>query len=86
MLHPISADLGFKTCVGNYFSPWLPQWIEAYQMYQKGVLPFPGALTEQPNKVVELFRVIDSHVSEKTEKQIKAMNSKQRAKGAVRGR
>jgi hypothetical protein len=53
-------------------------------MYQKGVLPFPGALSDQPNKVVELFRTIDSHVAEKTEKQIKKMESKQRAKGAVR--
>lgn len=87
VLHRLSPELGFKTCIANYYSSWLPQWIEAYQMYQKGVLPFPGALTEQPNKVIEMFRVIDSHVAEKTERQIKQMNQKQRAKGAsARGR
>ena len=85
-LHAIGTDIGFKTCIGNYYSQWLFPWIEAYQMYQKGVLPFPGSMSEQPNKVIELFRVIDSHQSEKTEKRLKKMEMANRRGAAPRGR
>ena len=83
-VHFIASDLAFKTCPGNYYAPYLSTWLEAHQAYQKGILPFPGTLVEQPNKVMEVFRMIDSHINEKTERELKKMQEK--TKGARRGR
>jgi len=35
-----------------------------FMQYEKGVMPFPGALVDQPNKIIELFSVLQSLNSE----------------------
>jgi len=60
-LHKVQINddtFGYSKCVGNYFSHSALQWIEAHQLYDKGILPFPGGFMDQPNKAVEAMRVV----------------------------
>lgn len=48
-----------------------------YNQYDKhGTLPFPGCLTEQPNKVIEAFNVIKALILEESERQQKQQKQK----------
>jgi hypothetical protein len=76
----VISDIGFKTCIGNYFAYWVMPWIEAYHRYQDGVMPYAGGLMEQPSKAIEILRAIDNHQAEKTEKEIKKANEASRSK------
>ena len=48
----------YKSCIGNYVAP-IDFYIEAFSLYEKGMLPYLGTLGEQPNKIIEIFQVID---------------------------
>lgn len=54
-------EISFATCIGNLYRPGIVRWAEAYALYERGILPFPGPLMDQPNKVIEIFRVIENH-------------------------
>lgn len=44
-------------------SPLSATLIRAYSLFQKGFLPFPGAVLEQPALVMDAFDVIDWAIS-----------------------
>jgi len=75
VIHHI-GEIGFKRCIGNYTSEGIYSWVEAHSLYEKGVLPFPGALMDQPNKVIEIFQCIASAKHEKMEADRKAAELK----------
>lgn len=56
----------YKTCIGNYNID-IGYFIEAFSLYEKGMLPFKGTLGEQPNKMLEIFGIIEQRRSEKRE-------------------
>lgn len=43
-----------------------------HEQFSKQVLPFPGSLMDQPNHVIEIFRLLDSLKLEHQEKQERA--------------
>ena len=47
------------TCVGNYVKE-IDYLVEAFSQYEKGLLPFKGGLGEQPNKIIEVFNLINT--------------------------
>jgi hypothetical protein len=53
----------YSTCPGNVFDYSSLFIIELYREYQKGIMPYPGALVEQPAKIMEAFQVIDGYNS-----------------------
>jgi hypothetical protein len=73
--------LEYSTCVGNFVSESALFWIEAEARYNQGILPYPGSLSEQPAKVLEIFGCIAAHKQDKLEKQRKAQELKERAIG-----
>lgn len=77
-------DLEYSTCVGNSVSESALFWIEAEARYNQGILPYPGSLSEQPAKVLEIFGCIAVHKQDKLEKQRKAQELKERAIGRSR--
>lgn len=85
-IHTINREINFSTCIGNFFSSQIAQWYEPYRQYQNGILPFPGSMSEQPNKVIELFRLFGAHEAEKTEQQIKKNNLVNKKRVASSGR
>jgi hypothetical protein len=36
-----------------------------YKSFEKGLMPFPGSLSEQPAKLIELFQVFENFINEK---------------------
>lgn len=74
----------FKTCPGNFTSASVIAWLTHHESFRRGVLPFPGALLDQPNKVIELFGQFDSHYAEQAEASRKKA-AMQAAKGKARG-
>jgi len=55
-----------------------------FSQYEKGVLPYPGSLTDQPNKIIEVFNVFQSlnleYEKRNRAEQEKKMKSKSRRK------
>lgn len=57
-----------KTCVGNLTTPDFEHIMYLYDNYERGVLPFDGSPSDQPNKIVEIFNLIYSLTAEHKEK------------------
>ena len=71
--HHIDNEIGFRTCIGNFFSHACHKWLTLYDNYTRGVLPYPGSAMEQPAKAMEIFSIIeDIHIK----KQIKDLEAK----------
>ena len=71
-------QLTFTRCPGNFFSDAAMFWIEAFERYDKGVLPFPGSLVQQPSKVLDIFGSIAAHKHERMRKQERAQKLRER--------
>lgn len=48
----------FNRCIGNYFSTAAVSWLETTNQMDKGILPYPGGYLNQPNKAIEVMRII----------------------------
>jgi len=57
-------NIKYNTCIGNFAVP-IDYFLEAFSLYEKGVLPFKGTVGDQPNKIMEIFGLIDVRRSEK---------------------
>lgn len=57
-------NICYKTCIGNYAFN-VQYFLEAFSLYEKGVLPFKGTVGEQPNKIMEIFKLIEVRRSDK---------------------
>lgn len=44
---------------------------QLYSLYQRGILPFPGSVSEQPGQIMEIFNVFDSLQIERHNKEAK---------------
>jgi hypothetical protein len=57
----LSLNIKFKHGVDNIKFPQFNYIYTMYSKYEKyGVLPFPGSLSEQPAKIIEIFGVINA--------------------------
>lgn len=68
-------DIGFTLCPGNFYSKSAEGLIEAYYFFERGILPYPGSLMDQPNKIIEIFRVIEAYKNDKILKETKKQGS-----------
>lgn len=52
---------GFHSCLchDNFQFKGINDLIYMYNLFNKGVMPFPGSLMEQPNQLLEYFRLLD---------------------------
>lgn len=57
-------NIRYNTCIGSFAVP-IDFFIEAFSLYEKGVLPFKGSIGEQPSKIMEVFQLIEVRRSEK---------------------
>ena len=67
----MNRTLRFSSCIGNFVQPHWNHWLNLHQSYRAGHLPFPGSVSDQPNKVMEVFRTMDAYYSEQQAEQIK---------------
>jgi hypothetical protein len=57
----ISLNIHFKCNLDRFNVSYFEFVIVAFEAYNKnGVLPYPGSLSDQPNKIIEIFNVLDS--------------------------
>lgn len=54
----------YKSCIGNY-NISIGFFMEAFGLYEKGMLPFKGTIATQPNKIIEVFSIIEQRIREK---------------------
>lgn len=69
-LHTVNKDafrIKYNTCIGNFFAPSVVMWIEAYRKFDKGIMPYSGGYMEQPNKAIEILRVIEADFQTKAQ-------------------
>lgn len=66
--HWIGRELGFRRCIGAYFSMEAMQWVKLHAQFEKGILPYPGSLMDQPAKAIEAFNLISTMKIERDEK------------------
>lgn len=53
-----SLKIVFKRCVGNFYWKPLEDYLRVYELYNAGVIPYPGSLMDQPAKFVELMDLL----------------------------
>ena len=49
--------------------------------YKRGILPFPGSMSDQPNKIIEIFLVLDQLQQEAEEKMRKKIQKENKKNG-----
>lgn len=81
----LEEDLWFKTCPGNFFSYQALNYLEMQQAFEIGALPYPGSLSDQPNKIIEIFRIIMHHKSKVAETARKRADRDSKMRAAARG-
>jgi hypothetical protein len=65
----------------NFKYPYFSYVLNLYSQYKKGSLPFPGSVSEQPAKIIEIFNVLEQLELEQQEKQRKAVEKEQKKRG-----
>jgi hypothetical protein len=78
-------ELGFKTCIGNFYRNEIAHMYRWFLMFEKGVMPFEGPLSEQPNKIIEIFGVMEHYRNAKLE-EIRRDNERKAKKAKGYGR
>lgn len=62
----ISLDLHIKGDLEQFNYPYFDYVISLYDAYQNnGVMPFNGAHADQPAKIIEIFNILNSLMSER---------------------
>jgi hypothetical protein len=80
VLHHINREIFFSQCVGNFFNFAAIGFLEMHHQYERGIMPYPGSLSDQPSKIIEIFRIIDAHKRDKI-KQEQAQEQLRRTRG-----
>lgn len=73
-------DFIYTKCPGNFYSYRAAHFLEVFVHFDKGVLPYPGGLMDQPAKIMDIFSVISAHRQDKLEAEVAINKSKERMK------
>jgi hypothetical protein len=64
--------INYHSCFCDHLHDNFGHLLYLHENFNKGILPFPGSLSDQPNHVIEIFRVLDrlkfDHEKEQNEK------------------
>lgn len=53
-----APDIVYYKCPANYQDNAAQKYMNLYQNYEKGQMPYPGSVLEQPSKFVELMELV----------------------------
>lgn len=68
-------NIRYNSCVGNYTAK-LDFYIDLFSNFEKGIMPFTGTLGDQPNKIIEVFQIIEVKRNEHLDQLAKEEKSK----------
>ena len=72
-------DLEYYTCPSNFYNYNFNYWLDLEKRYEKfGECPFNGKYSEQPNKVIQLFKLIRRMITDKEIDDMKKQQDKMR--------
>ena len=60
-----NGSIKYFTCPSNNFNHSCVAIIDMHRLFQAGILPFTGGLSDQPAKIIEFFKIIDGLNSER---------------------
>lgn len=69
-------SLRFYNCYCNHLDYSFNHLIEIHSKYEQGILYYPGSLSEQPNKLIDIFNLISQLKEEEKIKQAKQNKGK----------
>ena len=81
-MQPIEVD-GVKfteRCPAKELPSQINDYIRMYNRYKKGWLPFSGGSEEQPNKIMQVFDILDSAMAENKDNPLKELEHGRRPK------
>lgn len=85
-IHKISQGqtrLNYSSCIGNFFSFSAMSWINFYNSFEQGVMPFGGGYMDQPSKFIDVMNIVGSYKQDEMIKSAKQQkNSARRARSA----
>lgn len=74
----ISLDVHFKCNLEEIEVGYFAYAITTYDAYHRhGVLPYPGSLSDQPNKIIEIFNIMDALRMEREQQQAEQQKREQ---------
>jgi len=77
----LHENIQYQTCPGNFFSESALYWVKAEESFEKGIMPFEGSFMRQPNKAIEVMKIIgDFKLQEKIRMQKQANQRLKRGK------
>ena len=84
-------DYKYFTCLGNFNDSYVRYYWELYLKYKEGMLPYKGSIQQQPNKIIEIFGILEESLErtrdkkkgkgELTEEQLQKQVNKLKAQG-----
>lgn len=83
-IHKIGDSLSFRSCIGNFAKPQVHALIQSHYRFERGILPYPGGLHDQPAKILEVFQAITVDRSERAERERAKAERAARGKGGKR--
>lgn len=76
-----SCGVRFTTHLSRFKYPLFGYVSACFQNYERGLLPYPGSVSEQPNKIIEIFNVLstvrlehEKRIADEHAKKAKAMS------------
>lgn len=70
----ITSGLKFYSCFCDHLDDSFDYLLFLQGQFEKGIMPYPGSLIEQPNKIIEVFKLISRLKAEYESKQQAKIN------------
>ena len=58
-------SIGYRSCLCSYLHPSFNTFLFLFKNYEKGILPFKGALGEQPAYIIDVFSMLENLKNDK---------------------
>ncbi len=79
----VCDDVGFYRCFCNYIDQSTMFLLHLFFQYERGFLPFPGSISEQPSKIIDIFSVF-TYLKSERQKELDEKNKKQQQRQMVK--
>lgn len=56
----VSMNMKFTEHLSRYQYPLMAYVLALHEQFEKGVMPYPGSLSDQPAKIIEIFNLLSS--------------------------
>ncbi len=76
-----NTRLNYSSCIGNFFSYSAMGWINFYNSFEQGVMPFAGGYMDQPAKFIDVMNVVSGFKQDEMIRNAQAQKQANRKRG-----